>query len=129
MVLLPGDKILFSFQEVNNKELEVIEYPFNSKFSDYISKKSEKSFYSSLLDKTLRVPSQTNLNSSPHAYADVELPKNTTDNLFNPYKSTELIGWSYWIGVGQKSMEEYQRINKNMSAGDCNLMPRTCSSR
>ncbi|WP_224994488.1 hypothetical protein [Cesiribacter sp. SM1] len=39
-----GDKIVFSFQEVGNKEvkeIEVIEYPSSSKFSDYKSKKIE----------------------------------------------------------------------------------------
>src|SRR5688500_18614967 len=40
-----GDKIIFSFEEINNKEvkeIEVIEYPSNSKFSDYKSKRSYK---------------------------------------------------------------------------------------
>lgn len=39
-----GDKILFSFQEVNNKELreiKIIEYPTNSKFSDVKIKQIE----------------------------------------------------------------------------------------
>ena len=33
-----GDKIVFNFQEVDKKELkevEIVEYPSNSKFSDY----------------------------------------------------------------------------------------------
>jgi hypothetical protein len=72
--------------------------------------------FTPLFDKTLRVHSQTNSNSS-YTYADVNLPKNTTDNIFNPYKTTEVVAWSYWLGVGQKSMEDYQRANKNLSAG------------
>jgi len=39
-----GDKILFSFEEASNKELkevEIVEYPNNSRFSDYKTKKIE----------------------------------------------------------------------------------------
>lgn len=39
-----GDKIIFSFEEANNKELkevEIVEYPNNSRFSDYKTKKIE----------------------------------------------------------------------------------------
>lgn len=39
-----GDKIIFSFQEADNKEMkeiEIVEYPNNSKFSDYKTKKIE----------------------------------------------------------------------------------------
>jgi hypothetical protein len=39
-----GDKIIFNFQEADNKELkeiEIVEYPNNSKFSDYKTKKVE----------------------------------------------------------------------------------------
>ncbi|WKZ76123.1 MAG: hypothetical protein QY303_04340 [Vicingaceae bacterium] len=39
-----GDKIVFSFQEADNKEMkeiEIVEYPNNSKFSDYKSKRIE----------------------------------------------------------------------------------------
>jgi hypothetical protein len=48
-----GDKIIFNFQEVNNKELkavEIIEYPSSSKFSDFKS--------SSIQNKTLSVSKQ-----------------------------------------------------------------------
>ena len=40
-----GDKIVFSFQETGKKELkevEILEYPRNSKFSDFKTTKSEK---------------------------------------------------------------------------------------
>lgn len=43
-----GDKIIFSFQETNNKELkevEIIEYPNNSKFSDYKTSKIENKIF------------------------------------------------------------------------------------
>jgi hypothetical protein len=197
-----GDKIVFAFQEANNKELkeiEIIEYPNNSKFSDYKTSKVEKTFavtkqgvyifrfknsalggrvckikiqripistatvnfnttvnwinkqdtawntftkdviigYDStyvqkskkvlvkvdtivtpLFDKMLRVHSETAMGKSQYTYADVELPNNTVyPSQFNPYKSTEVIAWSYWLGVGQKSQEEYDRANKSLAAG------------
>lgn len=37
-----GDKIVFSFEEAGNKDLkevEIVEYPNNSRFSDYKTKK------------------------------------------------------------------------------------------
>ena len=40
-----GDKLIFSFEEAGNKELkeiEIVEYPSNSKFSDFKTKKTEK---------------------------------------------------------------------------------------
>lgn len=198
-----GDKILFSFQETDNKELkeiEIIEYPNNSKFSDYKSKKIEnktinvtktgvyvfrfknsaisgrickikiqriplnedsKNFNSTviwitkqdttwntftkdvvigydttylqktkkelvkidtivnpLFDKTLRVHSETAIGKTQYTYATVQLPTNTYQpSIFNPYKSTEVISWSYWIGVGQKATEEYEKANKSMTSG------------
>lgn len=48
-----GDKIIFNFNEANNKELteiEIIEYPNNSKFSDYKTKQIE--------NKTISVTTQ-----------------------------------------------------------------------
>ena len=29
----------------------------------------------------------------------------------------EVISWSYWLGVGQKSKEEYERTNQNFKSG------------
>lgn len=195
-----GDKIVFSFQEVDNKEVkevEIIEYPSNSKYSDYKSKKIDKTLsvakqgvyifrfkntalggrickikiqripasettaqfntdvkwvkqydttwniynkdvvigydtlrtritrktlvkvdtiFTPLFEKTLRVHSQTNDNPST-TYADVNLPQNTADNLLNPYYTKEVVGWSYWLGVGQQSIQEYERANKKLTTG------------
>lgn len=197
------DKIIFSFEEAGNKDLkevEIVEYPNNSRFSDYKTKKIDsktitvnktgvyvfrfknyaitgrickikiqripvsdatKNFNTTvtwvekqdttwntytrdiiigydttyiqktrkellivdttitpLFDKTLRVHSETAIGKSQYTYANVELPKNTYfPNKINPYKSTEIICWSYWIGVGQKSAEEYEKTNKNLYAG------------
>ncbi|MFT5820562.1 MAG: hypothetical protein ACI8ZM_001805 [Crocinitomix sp.] len=72
-----------------------------------------------LFNKVERVHSKTNLNGHT-AIADlnVYLPQNTAKpNVFLPYETTKVIAWSYWIGVGQKSTEEYNAANKNMSKG------------
>lgn len=198
-----GDKIVFSFEEAGNKDLkevEIVEYPNNSRFSDYKTKridsktitvnktgvyifrfknsalsgrvckikiqripasevtqnfnttvtwitkqdttwntytkdiiigydttyiqKTKKDLvkidttFTPLFDKTLRVHSETAIGKSQYTYANVELPQNTYfPNQFNPYKSTEVICWTYWIGVGQKAAEEYEKANKNFSSG------------
>lgn len=198
-----GDKIIFSYNELNEKELkevEILEYPNNSKFSDYKSSKIEnksinvtntsvylfrfkntaisgriikikiqripineetKQFNSTvtwitkqdttwnsytkdviigydtafvkksrkelikidtlinlLSDKVHRVHSETAIGKSQYTYASIELPKNTyLPNLFYPYETTEVVAWSYWLGVGQKAKEDYENANKNMSKG------------
>jgi len=198
-----GDKIIFSFMEADNKELkeiEIIEYPNNSRFSDYKVKRIEnktinvaktgvfifrfqnsaiagrickikiqripanedtKNFNSSvtwitkqdtiwntytkdviigydttyvqktkkellkidtiftpLFDKILRVHSETAIGKSQYTYATVEFPQNTYyPNQYNPYNSTEVVCWTYWIGVGQKAREAYDKANKNLSMG------------
>jgi hypothetical protein len=48
----------------------------------------------------------------------VDLPTNTyMPNKIDPYQSTEVISWSYWLGVGQKAIEEYEKANSNLSSG------------
>jgi hypothetical protein len=197
-----GDQIIFNFEVVKGKdlkELEIVEYPSNSKFADFKSKKIEnkiihvikqsvflfrfknsaiggkvcklkiqripasdasKNFnpsvswvtkqdttwntftkdvvigydtlrlqktkkelvsidtiYVPLFDKVIRVHSLLGP-STQHSYATVELPKNTYEpNFFAPYKSSEVIAWSYWLGVGQKAKEEYEKANKNLATG------------
>jgi len=197
------DKIVFSLEEINGKEVkevEILEYPESSKFSDFktvkiqnkqiqVNKKNvykfriynsslggrickikiqripqsekTKNFNSSinwvekqettyntytkditvgydiryetkikkelvkvdtlitaLFDKSLRVHSETAIGKTQYTYATVELPTNTYfPNQLNPYKTTEVISWSYWLGVGQKSAEDYDLANKNLALG------------
>lgn len=192
-----GDKLVFNFEEVNGKEIkevEIIEYPSNLKFSDYKVKKIENkqiqvlnkgvykfrlansslggrvckikiqripvnentinfntkvnwvekqettyntytkdviigyetkyeprvkkelvktdTIFTQLFDKNLRVHSETAIGKSQYTHATVELPQNTYfPNQLNPYKTNEVISWSYWIGVGQKSKEDYEKAN------------------
>ncbi|MES2622229.1 MAG: hypothetical protein V4615_15370 [Bacteroidota bacterium] len=198
-----GDKIVFNFQEADNKdlkEIEIIEYPSNSKFSDYKShrvenksitvtkqsvyifrfknsaltgrickiriqrlpasdetknlnsavswetkqettyttytkqvivgydtsyiQKSKKELvsvdttFTPLFDKNLRVHSEMAIGKTQYTYGSIDLPQNSYyPTQFNPYKVTELISWSYWIGVGQKAKEDYEQANKNISTG------------
>lgn len=71
-----------------------------------------------LFNKMERVHSETAIGKTPYAYLNVYLPTNRySPNRFNPYQSTEVMAWSYWLGVGQKSVEDYQRINKQWSSG------------
>lgn len=43
-----GDKIIFNYEEINNKslkEVEIVEYPTNSRYSDYKTKKLKTKLY------------------------------------------------------------------------------------
>lgn len=69
-----------------------------------------------LFNKTERVHSETAIGKTQYAYLNVNLPTNTYNpNRFKPYQSTEVISWSYWIGVGQKAVEEYDKANSKLS--------------
>ena len=74
--------------------------------------------FTQLFDKNLRVHSEMAVGKTQYTYATVELPANSYfPNQINPYKTTEVISWSYWLGVGQKSKEEYDRTNQNFKSG------------
>lgn len=71
-----------------------------------------------LCNKTERVHSATAIGKTQDSYLDVYLPQNIyTPNRFNTYQSTEVVAWSYWLGVGQRAKEDYEAANKNLSAG------------
>jgi hypothetical protein len=199
-----GDKIIFNFKEVDGKELkelEIIEYPNNPKFSEYkiskienkviniprtkvyvlrlknsansgrickfkiqriplnndsknknleikwivkkdttwnsyesegiigsdttYTKKTKKelvkidTIFTVLSDETIRVPPKISFNNTKkNRITIVNLPTDVYEpNIFKVYKSTHVVGWSYWLGVGKKSIEEYDRANKNVSKG------------
>jgi hypothetical protein len=198
-----GDKIVFSLEEANGKEVkevEILEYPQSSKFSDFKTKKidnkqiqvNKKNVYkfriynsslggrvckikvqripsnektknfnttvnwiekqettyntytkdvtigyetkyetkvkkelvkvdtllTQLFDKNLRVHSEMASGKTQYTYATVELPTNSyLPNQLNPYQTTEVVSWSYWLGVGQKSKEDYDNTNKKFASG------------
>lgn len=71
-----------------------------------------------LFDKVLRVHSETAYGKTQFTYATVEIPANTYyPNRLDPFRSTEVVAWSYWLGVGQKSTEVYEKANKNLAGG------------
>ncbi len=202
-----GDRIVFSFSEAGGKELkevEIVEYPSNSRFSDFKTKSVENrtiqvqrsavymfrfknsalsgrvcrikimripegettkhfnttvawqtrqdttwntytkdvivgydtvniqrsrkqlvkvdTLFTPLFDKQLRVHSETAIGKTQYTYATVELPVNKyLPNQILPYESTEVINWSYWLGVGQKAEEEYKKANENLASGIVSL--------
>ena len=71
-----------------------------------------------LFNKVETIHSATNLKHPPYSSLNVNLPWNTfSPNAFNPYETTNVIAWSYWIGVGQKSAEQYEATNRQMENG------------
>jgi hypothetical protein len=198
-----GDNIIFNFDEIDKKELkevEIAEYPDNSRFSDYKTKKIQdksiavsrtgvyvfrfknsaisgricririqripagehtKNFNSMvswktrqdtswntytkeviagydtvylqktrrelisidttltpLCDKSIRVHSETAIGKQQTSYATIQLPQNTYfPHALLPYKSTEVLAWSYWLGVGQKAAADYEKANKALISG------------
>ncbi len=89
----------------------------------YITKTKKELFktdtlISELFNKVETVHSSTNLNHSQYSYVNVNLPNNSyKPNVFKPYESTEVIAWSYWIGVGQQSTQQYEKANDNLKDG------------
>lgn len=62
----------------------------------------------SLVDKTERVHSRTNLSESSTSKVRVNLPANS----YEPDRSYEVISWAYWLGIGEAAESQYQRGNK-----------------
>jgi len=190
-----GDKIIFNFHEADNKELkeiEIFEYPNNSKFSDYKTKKVDnktinvtkqgvyvfrfknsaisgrvckikiqriplneatKNFnttvywetkqettfntytkdvivgYDStyiqkikkvlvkseqkeelIFDKPQRVHSTTNSNGNKTTLF-FTLPQNQ----ITPYKTTKVVSWAYWVGVGEEANQAWKKNAQTIS--------------
>ena len=91
--------------------------------TNYVSKSRRElvridTAFTQLFDKVIRVHSETAIGETQYAYTDVNLPHNTYfPNAILPYKSTEVIAWSYWLGVGPKAKEDYEKANKNLASG------------
>jgi hypothetical protein len=190
-----GDKIVFNFNQVDNKELkeiEIVEYPNNSKFSDYKTKQVEnknitvtkqgvyifrfknsalvgrickikiqripasdetKNFNSTvtwetkqettyntytkdvivgydtaytqktkkvlvkteqkeelIFDKPQRVHSTSNSNGNKTTLF-FTLPQNQV----TPYKTTKVISWAYWVGVGEEANQAWKQNSQTIS--------------
>lgn len=93
---------------------------YESKVEQKIKKELVKTdtIFNQFFEKVLRVHSETAIGKTQYTYAKVELPLNSYfPNRINPYKTLEVISWSYWLGVGQKSKEEYENANKRLITG------------
>ena len=70
-----------------------------------------------IFDKVLRVHSSTS-GQSQFTYATVELPANIYEpNRTAPLMVIETLAWSYWLGVDQKALEDYNKTNDTMASG------------
>ncbi len=59
-------------------------------------------------DRVERVHSQTNLENSSISNFNISLPQNEKTKL----RTTELVSWGYWIGVGNEGQEAYEKEKK-----------------
>jgi hypothetical protein len=76
-----------------------------------------------LFNKTERLHSQTAIGKIQYTNLNVNLPTNTyLPHIFDPYQSTEVISWSYWLGVGQKALAEYEKANSDLANGISTIM-------
>ena len=93
---------------------------YESKIEQKVKKELVKmdTVFNQFFDKVLRVHSETAIGKTQYTYANVELPLNNYfPNRINPYETLEVVSWSYWLGVGQKSEEEYENANKRLISG------------
>ena len=68
---------------------------------------------SSLLDRVERVHSRTHLSGPATSMVEVELPPPVAEpNAAEPYLTTEVVSWSYWLGVGKEAEEAFQKGNQ-----------------
>lgn len=61
-----------------------------------------------LLDKKERVASKGNLTQEATSQIKVALPVNTTE----PDRTTQVVSWAYWIGVGQEAEGQFTEANR-----------------
>ncbi len=67
----------------------------------------------SLIDRVERVHSRTNLSGPASSIIEVELPAATAEpNAGQPYLTTEVVSWSYWIGVGKEGEAAFEKGNQ-----------------
>ena len=95
---------------VNYKEDSLIGYEKTFYKENVRELKSKKIKEIVLIDKSQKIHSYYNSNKS-RDYLQVNLP--LLEN--SEYKEEKLLGWSYWIGVGQESKIAYEKNIKNVT--------------
>jgi len=90
-------------------------------YENYLVNKSRRvlvsvdTSFSYVIDRKERVHSEMAFGKSNRSLVQFYLPNNQyAPNNLRPYSSKELIGWSYWIGVGQKSLEQFEARDKKL---------------
>lgn len=61
-----------------------------------------------VIDRVERVHSTTNLSNSNRSQFNVQLPSNERSQL----RTSEIIGWAYWFGVGDEGLAQYEEEKK-----------------
>lgn len=67
----------------------------------------------SLLERTERVRSRANLTRPSTSSVEVVLPEPLAEpNAREPYLTSEVVAWSYWLGVGAEAKAEFEKANQ-----------------
>ncbi|MGH1337339.1 MAG: hypothetical protein ACRBFS_14540 [Aureispira sp.] len=85
------------------EQTTVYDTTYQTHYRRVLYKKSQQ--MTTLLSRTERVSSKTNLQHDNTTSIPVELPALQR----NEYLEERLLGWAYWIGVGQEGLENYNQ--------------------
>jgi len=115
-------KTLYDTTYVNYTQDSIIGY--DTTYLPYSKKEITKidTTFVQFFDKSERVHSSTAIGKSPYSYITVELPPNKNEK----YLTSELISWTYYIGVGQEAQKAYAKSNKQIASalsGAASLIP------
>lgn len=100
-----GDTIYSSYKADSIIGYNVVS--FNEKVKELVK---TENFEEILFNKNQRVHSNYNANNS-RVYIKVDLPKNSITDL----KEEKIIGWAYWVGVGDEGQKAYVDNTKIIS--------------
>lgn len=88
------------------EQTTVYDTTYQTHYRRVLYKRSQQ--MTTLLSRTERLSSRTNLQHDNETSIQVELPALQQ----NDYLEERLLGWAYWIGVGQEGLENYHQERK-----------------